>query len=65
MPIYDTLDAKTYVANYAKPVVSGLNHLIDGGGLGDFQSAPGNPNLMPRWHNIDRLKNLRNGFKAL
>ena len=40
VPSYDMIDGKGFIRNYAKPAVAGLNHLIDGGGLGDFQTAP-------------------------
>jgi hypothetical protein len=62
---YDTLDPGTFVNDYARPVVKNLNHLISGGGLGDFQSQPRDPKLLPKSHNLDYAKNLRNGFIAL
>lgn len=40
MPSYDMIDGKAFIRDYAKPAVAGLNHLIDGGGIGDFQTAP-------------------------
>ena len=65
VPKYESIDAKTFTNDYAKPVVAGLNHLINGGGLGDFQSAPGDVRLLPRSHNMTFLRNLRDGFRAL
>ena len=40
VPSYDMIGGKGFIRDYAKPAVAGLNHLIDGGGLGDFQTAP-------------------------
>ena len=65
VPIYDSLDARTFVKDYAEPAIKSINHLVDDGGLGEYQSAPADPALLPRSHNIDFLKNIRNGFKAL
>lgn len=65
VPSYDMIDGKAFIRDYAKPAVAGLNHLIDGGGIGDFQTAPTDPRLMPRTHDIAFLKSLRSAFKAL
>lgn len=62
---YEGLDPRTFVNDYARPVVKNLNHLISGGGLGDFQSPPRESILLPKSHSKEYASNLRNGFIAL
>ena len=51
--------------NIIQPAIRGLNHLIDGGGLGDYQSAPSDARLLPKSHSKAFLEDLRQGFKAV
>lgn len=62
---YDHLNPKTLSQEIIKPAVLGLNHLIDGGGLGDFQSAPDDARILPKSHNRAFLEDIRQGFKAV
>jgi len=62
---YDRIEPKEFVTTVAKPAIAGLNHLLDDGGLGDFQAAPEHPGLVPKSHSPEFLENLRSGFKAL
>ena len=62
---YDSTDPRTFISEYARPSVLNLNHLIQGGGLGDYQSQPRDAKLLPKVHQVNFLKNIRDGFLAL